>query len=69
VQNDEYTNPKIVYSYTYGIKEVGGRAESLWNKLMRRVKMIRTEQRRLSFSISLDRNAVYPEPFSISQEE
>jgi transposase-like protein len=32
-------------------------------------KMMRAEQRRLPFSISVDRNAAYPEAFSASQEE
>jgi IS6 family transposase len=32
-------------------------------------KMMRAEHRRLPFSISVDKNAAYPEAFSISQEE
>jgi transposase-like protein len=32
-------------------------------------KLRRAEQRRLPFSISVDKNAAYPEPFSTSQEE
>jgi transposase-like protein len=32
-------------------------------------KMMRAEQRRLPFSISVDKNAAYPEAFSASQEE
>ena len=32
-------------------------------------KMIRAEHRRLPFSISVDKNAAYPEAFSTSQEE
>jgi transposase, IS6 family len=32
-------------------------------------KMLKAEHRRLPFSISVDKNAAYPEAFSISQEE
>jgi transposase-like protein len=32
-------------------------------------KLMRAEQRRLPFSISVDKNAAYPEAFSASQEE
>ena len=32
-------------------------------------KMVRAEHRRLPFSISVDKNAAYPEAFSTSQEE
>lgn len=32
-------------------------------------KMMRAEQRRLPFSISVDKNAAYPEAFSTSREE
>ncbi len=32
-------------------------------------KMMRAEHRRLPFSISVDRNAAYPEAFSTSQAE
>jgi transposase-like protein len=32
-------------------------------------KMMRAEQRRLPFSVSVDKNAAYPEAFSTSQEE
>jgi transposase-like protein len=32
-------------------------------------KMLRAEQRRLPFSISVDKNAAYPEAFTLSQEE
>lgn len=32
-------------------------------------KMMRAEHRRLPFSISIDKNAAYPEAFSNSQEE
>ena len=32
-------------------------------------KMLRAEHRRLPFSISVDKNAAYPEAFSTSQEE
>ena len=32
-------------------------------------KMMRTDHRRLPFSISVDKNAAYPEAFSASQEE
>ena len=32
-------------------------------------KLMRAERRRLSFSISVDKNVAYPEAFSIAQEE
>ncbi|MCA1566044.1 MAG: transposase [Acidobacteria bacterium] len=32
-------------------------------------KMMRTEHRRLPFSISVDKNAAYPEAFSASQDK